>query len=145
MIFLETSPAIDRAYIAQIEKELAITFPSDFVLHYLQYNGGYPEADTYKWANNESTTINAFYSFKYEGFDRIESVYENLVLTENHLPLGIVPFATDDGGNFFCISVRNKDYGKVYYFNNDHFNVANPETALTLLEETFARFIENLS
>lgn len=68
MIFLETSTAVNKADIEQIEMNLGIVFPNDFVLHYLQYNGGYPQADTYKWPNGESTTVNTFYSLKNEGF-----------------------------------------------------------------------------
>lgn len=67
------------------------------------------------------------------------------MLIENHLPPGLVVFATDDGGNFFCVSVREQDYGKIYYFNNDHFDVTKPEAALTLLEDCFANFIAHLS
>lgn len=145
MSFLETSQAVSKADIAQIEKDLGIVFPNDFVLHYLQYNGGYPKADTFKWPNGESTTVNTFYSLKYEGFGKIEDTYKNLVLTEKYLPLGLVVFAIDDGGNFFCVSVREKDYGKVYYFNNDHFDATKPEAALTLLEDGFADFIAHLS
>lgn len=145
MIFSETSPAVNKADIEQIEKDLGIVFPNDFVRHYLQHNGGYPEADTYKWHNGESTTVNTFYSLKYEGFGKIEDTYENLVLAEKYLPSGLVVFATDDGGNFFCVSVREEDYGKVYYFNNDHYDVIKPEAALTLLEDAFADFIAHLS
>lgn len=145
IVFSETSPAVNKADIAQIEESLGIVFPGDFILHYLQYNGGYPEADTYNCLNGETTTVNTFYSLKYEGFGKIEDTYVNLVLSEKYLPTGIVIFATDDGGNFFCLSVRENDYGKVYYFNNDHFDKTNPETAMTLLENGFTDFIAHLT
>ena len=145
MIFLETSQPLTRADISEVEKELGIAFPNDLVMHYLNYNGGYPEGDTYQWKSGEVTTINTFYSLKYDGFGRIETTYKNLVLDENYLPIGIVPFATDDGGNFFCISTRGKDFGNVYYSNNDHYDIEDKESALSLLENNFTNFIDKLS
>ena len=145
MNFLETSQKLNRSDIAEVEKELNVNFPHDFIVHYLNYNGGYPQSDTYQWTSGERTTINTFFSLKYDGFDKIETVYENLVLVEKYLPIGIVPFATDDGGNLFCISVREKDFGNIYYFNNDHYNMRDKESALILLENTLENFIGKLS
>ena len=145
MIFLETSTPVSKTDIEQIEITLGIVFPKDFVDHYLVYNGGYPQPDTYKWSNGASTTVNTFYSLKYVGFGKIEEAYENLVFKEKYLPLGFIIFATDDGGNFFCLSARQIDYGKVYYLNNYHYDITEPELALTLLEDSFSDFIAHLS
>jgi SMI1 / KNR4 family (SUKH-1) len=145
MNFLETSPQLSRADISEIEKDLSIVFPNDFVSHYLKYNGGYPEGDNYSWKTGGTTTVNTFCSLKYEGFGNLENTYKNLALLENYFPLGIIAFAVDDGGNFFCISVRKKDFGKVYYLNNDHYEVGAEESALTFLENTFTDFLDGLS
>src|SRR5664279_2700937 len=145
MKYLETSQTLNRADISEIEKELSIVFPDDFVAHYLRYNGGYPESDAYKWRDEGATTVNAFLSLKYNGFGNLENTYKNLALLERYFPLGIVPFALDDGGNLFCISVRENNFGKVYYFNNNHYDAGDEESALTFLENTFTNFIETLS
>ena len=68
-----------------------------------------------------------------------------MVLLENYLPTGIVPFANDDGGNLFCISARQQDYGKILYCNNDHYEVNDREKCLTLIEENLFDFLKNLS
>jgi len=145
MIFLQTSPQLTLTDIAKIETELSIFFPPEFTSHYLQYNGGYPERDVYAWAGGGTTTINTFSSLKYRGFSSVEDTNKDLILLENYLPTGIVPFATDDGGNFFCISARLVDFGCIYYCNNDHYNIYNHEECLLLLERSFKTFIENLS
>ncbi len=144
MIFLETSGLLTKADIEELEKELGFELPEMFKEHYISYNGGYPENDKYKSKDCRTTTINTFSSIKYEGFSRLEEVYKNLIIDELYLPMGIIPFATDDGGNFFCISARKNDYGFIYYCNNDHYNIENKEECLTLIEKNFKAFIENL-
>lgn len=104
-MLIETSQAITLSDIENVAKKLDLVFPDDFKEHYLLYNGGYPEKDTYSWSNGEKTTINTFFSIKYDGFGILEEVYESLILSENYLSKGIVPFATDDGGNFFVYHV----------------------------------------
>lgn len=145
MKFVETSRALDKADLDSVEQEFAIVLPPEFKEHYLNYNGGYPEKDTYTWPNGERTTINAFASIQAEGFSSLEEMYRDMVIRESYLPVGIVPFATDDGGNLFCISSREQDFGAVYYHNNDHYNIDNKEEALTLLDRSFKHFIDNLT
>jgi hypothetical protein len=74
----------------------------------------------------------------------LELTYKNLVIEEKYLPKEILPFAIDDGGNFFCISLRNSDYNYIYHCNNDHYNINDNEEHLTLLADTFKKFIDKL-
>ncbi len=146
MNFLETCPALTRADISEIGKDLSIVFPDEFIAHYLKYNGGYPEGDTYSWKTGGTTTVNTFFSLKYDGFVNLENTYKNLALLENYFPLGIVPFAVDDGGNFFCISARKIDFGRIYFLENEHYNIQNKELEyLTPVENSFKDFIDGLS
>jgi|SRR5450432_1666277 len=96
MKILETSQTLNRADISEIEKELSIVFPDDFIAHYLRYNGGYPESDTYDWRDEGATTVNTFLSLKYNGCGNLENTCRNLALLENYFPRGIVAFALDD-------------------------------------------------
>lgn len=145
MRFIETSKPINESDIERVEREFNINFPAEFKEHYLQYNGGYPEKDIYVWSGGERTTINTFSSIKEKRFTNLEEMYRDLVVLESYLPIGIIPFATDDGGNLFCISAREEDYGSVYYHNNDHYNIEMKGSALTLLDHSFKHFIDNLT
>lgn len=144
MNFIATSKALTKSDIFDAEKEMGILFPKDFIAHYLQFNGGCAENDKYVWKDGGETRVNSFFPLKYDDLGKIETIYRDLFILENYLPEGIVPFATDDGGNFFCISARMQDYGNVYYFNNDHYDVENEHSAMEYLENTFSDFIENL-
>jgi cell wall assembly regulator SMI1 len=145
MNFRQTSKPVDNSDLESVEHELGIIFPPEFREHYLAYNGGCPGNDIYIWPNGGRTSINIFASIKAEGFINLEKTYRDMVLLESYLPVGIVPFATDDGGNLFCISARQQDFGTVYYHNNDHYNITNKEEALTILDRSFKHFIDNLS
>ena len=147
MIFLETSEQLQAADIKTVEATFNIRLPIDFTKHYLEFNGGYPEKADFTWQNNQGTTrINCFFSIKHEGFNSLESTYQQLVIDEEYLPIGIVPFAADDGGNFFCISARKGDYDCVYYCNNDHYEMRENEgDYLELLTSSFNGFLSNLN
>jgi len=144
MKFLETSDPIQLEDLIVIEKELKIKFPDKFKEHYLKYNGGYPEKRFFVWEKNVTTRINTFFTIKHEDLGSLESTYKDLVILEKYLPEGIVPFACDDGGNFFCISLRNRDYDHVYYCDNNHYNVIDNEEYLTLLTNSFNDFLKEL-
>jgi hypothetical protein len=144
MNFLETSQFLSAEELSKAADSLQLVFPKEFSELYLRFNGGYPEHDTFLWKTGEQTTINTFSSIKYKGFDCLEETYRDLVMVEKYLPVGIIPFATDDGGNFFCISARLYDNGSVYYCNNDHYDLQNKESCLTHVDDSYLHFVENL-
>ncbi|WP_126974513.1 SMI1/KNR4 family protein [Gynurincola endophyticus] len=144
MHFEETSAALTQYDISELQQRFNLTLPEDFIIHYLKFNGGYPKTDTYIWSNNEETGINCFFSIKHQGFARLEDAYQNLVVEEKVLPKGMVVFATDNGGNFFCISTREKDYGYIYYSNNDSYEVGDEESSLTFMDRSFKEFMNKL-
>ena len=144
MKFFETSKSITINDLVHVENEFNIKFSKAFKTHYLKYNGGFPKKNDYLWNNGETTRINTFLSIKYKGIVNLESTYKNLVLEENYLPEKILPFALDEGGNFFCVSFRDHDYDHTYYGNDDHYNINNNEEHLTLLTINFGLFIDHL-
>ncbi|MDO6429025.1 SMI1/KNR4 family protein [Flavitalea sp. BT771] len=145
MVFLKASIPLTPSDIERAEKELDVFFPLEFVEHYLRYNGGLPEKDKFIWQDGGKTRINCFSSIKDAGFVSLEETYRDLIILESYLPIGIIPFGTDDGGNSFCISARKEDHGFVYYCNDDHYNTENKEECLTLIDKSFKHFIDNLS
>ena len=144
MIFFQTSQSLTDEDLNKIENDFKFELPKEFKDHYLKYNGGYPEKDAFIWNTGERTTLNTFFSIKYPGFISLESTYQSLVLDEKILPGSIIPFATDDGGNFFCISAKETTYGSIYYYNHEHYNEQNKEEALTLINKSFNEFLNAL-
>lgn len=137
--------AISESDLIEIEQKMNLLLPIEFKEFYLQHNGGNPVVNTYyRWNEEEKTRINSFDRIKKDNGIGLEVMYENLIVKESYLPLGIIPFANDDSGNMFCLSARESDFGSVYYCNNDDYDIDNKEECLTLLDKGFKRFIDNL-
>ncbi len=104
--------------LVEVEKKFNWKFPKAFKEFYLRYNGG-ELADEY--ADN-NFLLSGFIPFKY-GSASIERTYKDLVDDFPALK-GFVPFADDQGGNCFLISMQKKDYGKVYIWLMDEKELA---------------------
>ncbi|EDA9553192.1 SMI1/KNR4 family protein [Salmonella enterica] len=106
--------------------------PFSFIDFYSEFNGGYPPD------NGESNLflLGGFNPIKY-GDLPIENIYSDLIDVFSNLKK-MVPFAYDEGGNCFLLSLRDKDYGKVYIWLMD-------EKELAFVSESFDEFINELS
>jgi hypothetical protein len=145
MEFLEVSEHLTYSEISSIENLLKISFTDEFKEHYTNYNGGYPFKRFFQWPNGDITRINHFFSLKYNGFTQLEEVYNDLLIVENILPVGYIPFASDDGADFFCLSVLPDRYNHVYFCDMYHYDPQNIDVYLTLLSLSFKNFINNLT
>jgi hypothetical protein len=144
MKFLEISEKLTDADLEEVENLLGISFTSDFKNHYIKYNGGYPVTSFFLWPDGAKTRINHFFSIKYKGFSQLEDAYDNLFITEQILPVGFLPFASDDGGDFFCISTLPDSYNQVFFCDMHHYDPEVIEEYITQIAKSFKDFIENL-
>lgn len=70
--------------------------------------------------------------------------YDDLFIVEKILPIGFLPFAVDDGGNFFCISIFPETYNAVFFCDMHHYDKEIIENYFTLVSLSFNDFINNL-
>ncbi|MGF6439160.1 SMI1/KNR4 family protein [Kosakonia cowanii] len=117
--------------LVEVEKKFNWKFPKAFKEFYFRYNGG-DLADEY--ADNHFL-LSGFIPFKY-GSASIERTYKDLVDDFPALK-EFVPFADDQGGNCFLISMRKMDYGKVYIWLMD-------EKELTFVIDSFDALINEV-
>ena len=69
-MFEEVGKALTRADIAEIEVNLGLAFPEDFVEHYLSYNGGRPTKPFfYSEEEDIETEVQVFLPLKYRYCD----------------------------------------------------------------------------
>ena len=144
MEFLEVSEKLVVDDLKEVEDQLGILFTNDFREHYLKNNGGYPIKSYFLWPDGAKTRINHFFSIKHAGFSQLETAYDDLFVTEQILPPGFLPFASDDGGDFFCISTLPDSYNEVFFCDMHHYNPENTEEYITSLSKSFNRFVEGL-
>ena len=85
------------------ENTLKVSFPKGFVHFYLTFNGGLPSHRYF-----EGIEISYFAPIKYgEPENTITGTIQRLSELER-LPNGLIPFANDPGGWYFCIDLNEK-------------------------------------
>jgi len=115
---------IDKVIIETIETNLEISLPKDYVDFILKNDGGKPESNIVKYKDEYSKSCEAsvryFYAFSFnkQQFTNIKYPISTYI-KENRIPKGYFPIACDCGGNLFCISTNENDYGSIYFWDHD--------------------------
>lgn len=144
--FRDVSKKLTPVDLAVVESALKIVLPDPVKSHYLEYNGGAPERTCWELESGEALCITDFLPMMYAFEDgrTMESVYLK-GLKRNFLVKGLVPFANDWGGNYFCFD----DEGRVYFYSIDNWSDRrstedNKRAATKFLLPSFAEFIDRL-
>lgn len=124
------------------EKEYNFTMPYEVKEHYLSYNGGYPEKAIYVMGGREYV-VNYFFSICCGEGLALEKTMK-LLDDERIFPKWLIPFANDEGGNFFCYSIKAGEEGKIYYYNHEFEYGENPEKYVCELTDSLVTFINAL-
>lgn len=143
---------IELADIYKIEEQFSITLPKEFIAHYLRFNGGVPEKSWWESDDEyEPIEVTCFKPFVYnsqthdEPSSLVEGCYISM-LERDVIPIKLLPFANDWGGNFFCLDLE--DYSIIYYAN-DSFDESltmqeNHQRLQRKLTNTFENFVNGL-
>ncbi len=135
--------ALSQSDVQNLEKKLGVTLPDDYRNFLLTYNGGSPRPEGIDIQGYGDSDVQVFF-----GIGRaIESscIGWNLETLGDRLPEGLVPVASDSGGNVFCISLRKQDYGFVLYADLDAvFGDLAAGTPLYRVAANFLAFLESL-
>ena len=143
-MFQGVSKALTRADIAEIEVDLEIVFPEDFVEHYLHYNGGIPAKPFfYSEEKDMETEVQVFLPLKYRHYDPpIRTAEEKYLLFKgkSSLMASYFPFANDCGANPICVNLED---GGHYIVHMDLGELE--DRCFCRLAESFQDFAEALS
>jgi hypothetical protein len=131
-----------------LEKYWDISLPKEYRSFLIHHNGGEPEKSCFNFKDQkkEGSDVRFFLGI-YPDNDR--DLLNKIKIYENRIPKNTFPIACDSFGNLIIISVKNKDRGKIYFW--DHEMEANTEageiadyTNLTLIADSFDEFINGL-
>ena len=128
--------------LSELEEVYGFKFPNEMKLFYLQYNGGNlkrREVCLQKEDWKSSTSFHKFYTVKGEFENILKEVY-----FEDWWIKWLIPFGHDDGGEHFCFSTRDCDYGSIYYFVSECIDDENPENAFVKVGGNLIEFINNM-
>ncbi|MDN7489332.1 SMI1/KNR4 family protein [Burkholderia sp. AU31652] len=146
--FSKCGPAIDRSGIEKLESDLGVQLPEAMKGHYLKFNGGMPVLDWFPMEDDwEPIWIHEFLPIGTQDASKpnVQSIYAR-VAGQGGYPRTFVPFATDPGGNLFCIDT---DSGAVHYWLTDTYDemltdLENRQKADRRLTDSFDQFISSL-
>ncbi len=129
----------------RIEKKFHVKLPAEVREHCLSYNGGYPERSVFTDQNGDEYFVDLFIPVR-DGRERpMEKTLGLLRADEGTIPDRLIPFAEEDGGNLFCFSVRESDFGAVYYYDHEFEYGEDPEEHIAYLAESITVFINSLT
>lgn len=135
-----TNEKITINEIREFQEQYGIRLPDQYIDFLLKYNGGYPEASTFKISNEEGeSVVNKFYGIG----DMKGSLAKVFEVLDGELPEGFISIGSDPGGNEICIGIDMKYFGKIYFWVHDIESVEEMDN-MYLLNNSFKDFFNNL-
>lgn len=135
-----TNEKININEIREFEGQYVLSLPEQYIDFLLKYNGGYPEASTFKISDVEGeSVVNKFYGIG-DMKGNLAKVFEFL---DGELPEGFISIGSDPGGNEICIGVSKEYFGKIYFWMHD----MEPDEEMDnmyFLSNSFNDFFDNL-
>ena len=138
-----SDPFEDR-YVREVESEVGLRFPADFVHIMKISNGGVPLRQIFDLDGNEKV-VERFLSFVEDykthrlGMYDIEVVWSQI---EDRLEESVCPFAAVFAGDFLCFDGRREGEPSVVLWTHDVVGDELPE--LIPVADTFEQFVEML-
>jgi cell wall assembly regulator SMI1 len=148
----KSDPKVASSDLESLENEIGHTLPESFKVFYLTHNGGVADRDWWDSGDEyEPIRVKKFKAVAASGaLDAAETKYLNgcfaVMVSKKVIPNTLLPFAIDDGGNFFCLDLTD---GNVCFYATDSFDsdssfAANHAKAYRWLASSFAAFVEGL-
>lgn len=113
LVLTDTDPAISREDFLQFEEILGKKLPKSMMDFYLKHNGGQPQV---RGVHDEH------HLFPFNSFDSLEEMRKSLTWYDDEaVPAGfratdLLHFAYDPGSGNYALSLREEDYGMVYFY-----------------------------
>ena len=101
------------------EQEQNITFPEDYRKFLLIYNGGKPKPCFFDVDIDGFRNTSCITYFLCLDHTREYSLVKYIKSYKNRLPSNLIPIAIELSVDLICISVAEKDFGKVYFWDHN--------------------------
>ena len=109
----DANEAITREDLLQFEENLGKKLPEAMLNFYLQYNGG-QSCVSGVHDDKHLFPFNAFYSL--EEMEKALNWFDDEVVPAGFQAKELLHFAYDPGSGNYALSLREEDYGKVYFY-----------------------------
>ena len=109
----DANEPITREDLLQFEEKLGKKLPESMLNFYLQYNGGHSCVSGVH-DDKHLFPFNAFYSL--EEMEKALNWFDDEVVPAGFQAKDLLHFAYDPGSGNYALSLREEDFGKVYYY-----------------------------
>jgi hypothetical protein len=127
LVWDSTHDEVSLGKIREVEEELGIIFPSDYLECVKVNNGGYPSREVLDFEGKKEAIFYRLLSFHREKNYYILSVYNNV---KDRMVDGVIPFANDPFGNLLCFDYRQNSLNPTVVFWDHEIANDNPERAI---------------
>ena len=113
LVLTDTDPAISSEDFLQFEEILGKKLPKSMMDFYLKHNGGQPQV---------MGVHDEHHLFPFNSFNSLEEMSKSLTWFDDEVvPAGfratdLLHFAYDPGSGNYALSLREEDYGMVYFY-----------------------------
>ncbi|KUL39289.1 hypothetical protein ADL15_09995 [Actinoplanes awajinensis subsp. mycoplanecinus] len=124
--------------LARLEERVGRTLPASYRDHLLQQDGG-------RMDNNDQYLHTVF---SVGDVKPIASIFSRLDTFAGRVPEWLLPVARDEGGNLFALSLREKDFGSVWFWDHEfEADEGEPPTEdnIRLITSDWATFIQSMN
>jgi hypothetical protein len=144
LILKNSAVKITQNELSNFEVSYNLRLPNDYKEFLIKHNGGSPNKIFFR-KNNADLVVDIFLSLSKEEYS-IEKYYANMVIEDKELPEKILPIGIDAFGNIICISCRDEDFGKVYFWDHEEdWDHEDPnDIELRLLADNLSFILDNL-
>jgi hypothetical protein len=129
------------------EKMIGSKLPTDYREFLLASNGGDPGESVFDSGDELGLlVVQEFLGLGDKTLDyTLERNYETYVL-QDRLPAGMLPIASEPGGNLFCLGISPEHFGKVFFWDHEleDYEFQYEFENMILLTDSFSRFIADL-
>jgi cell wall assembly regulator SMI1 len=142
----EAGPALTEGRLAEVEGRLGVRLPDSYREFLLAYNGGRPAPSHFlAYENNKPGWMRVHFFFGIDDPVRSCDILWNSAMFAGRIPDRVIPIACDEGGNRFCLDLRQAVDGPILFW--DHvLEGRGPDIALYLrIAGTFSEWIASLS
>jgi hypothetical protein len=117
----------DKASIGTVERMLDVVFPHLYLETIKKFNAGSPVNNVFDTEKTSERVFSNLLSFNLDKDTSILTIWED---NKERMPNGIIPFATDPGGNYICFDYRSTTEPSVVFWNHEENFVINAEDEL---------------
>jgi cell wall assembly regulator SMI1 len=135
--------------LSDLEKKLEVSLPPDYRNFLLQYGGGQPLNTVFESKNENGDVLRKIWIDVFLGNsgNRGSELFSRHAALSDRIPSDFIPVGQDGGGNYICLGISGKNYGKVFMWWKDGEAPVGTKPSYKNMEhiaDSFEQFVSNL-